>query len=135
MRKHCQYCIIVICDWWCFILASEMLMKKLSLLCDDDFVDLDKNIIQKIFTDHFSDLLNDPEIIQKPLRPCVLSNVELLMLDFLSLNVPTAMILKSFLILVNPNSVIHAVLNTLLNVPILLNPSFLIVPTDMSFLR
>lgn len=56
--------------------SSEMLMKKLSLLCDDDFVDLDKNIIQKMFTDHFSDLLNDPEIIQKPLCPCILSNIE-----------------------------------------------------------
>ncbi|WP_416327817.1 transposase zinc-binding domain-containing protein, partial [[Eubacterium] hominis] len=58
------------------ILASEMMMKKLVLLCEDDFVDLNKNIIQKIFTNHFSELLEDPEIIQKPLRPCVYSNVE-----------------------------------------------------------
>ena len=55
-------------------MASEMMMKKLGLLCADDFVDLDKNIIQNIFTNHFQELLEDPEIIQKPLRSCVFSN-------------------------------------------------------------
>lgn len=57
-------------------MASEMMMKKLGLLCADDFIDLDKNIIQNIFTNHFQELLEDPEIIQKPLRSCVFSNVE-----------------------------------------------------------
>lgn len=59
-----------------FSLASDKLMRTLSLLCPDDFVDLDKNIIQNMFINHFQDLLNDAEIVKKPLRPCVISNVE-----------------------------------------------------------
>lgn len=47
-------------------MASEKMMKTFGLLCSDDFVDLDKNIIQNIFTKHFQELLGDPEIKKKP---------------------------------------------------------------------
>lgn len=60
-------------------MASEKMMKTLGLLCSDDFVDLDKNIIQNIFIKHFQELLDDPEIKKKPLRSCVISNMKRMM--------------------------------------------------------
>lgn len=51
-------------------------MKTLGLLCFDDFVDIDKNIIQNIFIDHFQELLDDFETKQKPLHPYLISNIE-----------------------------------------------------------